>query len=162
MFSTSDATAMQSRSRFWSTTKTFAWLGFRNSTSHVSICVELAHQLDEKRRMSAHCAMVNKVQSSVATCRDGQYGRAASPRKVDASLHVATDGASAGAASSPRLEKQVRLARALPGLAALPGSTALPPPRPPHLHTRLTTSHPPPRALLFDSYRERSVPIVAS
>ena len=116
-------------------TKTFAWLGFRNSTSHVSNCVELAYQPDEKCRMSARCAMVNKVQSSVATCRDGQYGRAASPRKVDASLHVATDGASAGAASSPRLEKQVRLARALPGLAALPGSTALPPSPPPLAHT---------------------------
>ena len=124
-----------SRSRVEAATKTFAWLGFRSSTSHVSNCVELAYQPDEKRRMSARCAMVNKVRSSVATSRDG---RAASPREVDASLHVVMDGASAGAASSLRLEKQVRLARALPGLGRSAGIDC-PPPPPPHLHTRLTT-----------------------
>ena len=126
-----------SRGRVEAATKTFAWLGFRNSTSHVSNCVELAYQPDEKRRMSARCAtnicMVNKVRSSVATSRDG---RAASPREVDASLHVVMDGASAGAASSLRLEKQVRLARALPGLGRSAGIDCPPtPPPPPLAHT---------------------------
>ena len=77
----------------------FASLGLRNSISHVNFD-ELEQRVEEKRVMSF------KLNVSVVESRGG---RATSPLEVDASLHAAVDGASAGAATSPRIGKQVRL-----------------------------------------------------